>query len=141
MKEIKEYIYNRLVSDSTLQTLLGATGNDLRVYHLDAKVDYEVNEKKKGFIIYYTNQGAQTEELNSQTLPPISVTFDIYASSWSDANLIASQVDVLFPVTLDISTTNYRCFNIRKENQIDGLPSDIGAKRITIRFRLSSIIK
>ena len=141
MKEIKEYIYNRLVSDATLQALLGATGNDKRVYHLGAEVDYEVNEKKKGFIIYYTNQGAQTDELDSQTLPPISVTFDVYANSWNDAELISAQIDVLFPVILDFSTTNYRCFNIRKENRIDGLPSDIGAKRFTVRFRLSSIIK
>jgi hypothetical protein len=141
MKEIKEYIYSRLISDSTLLSLLGVSNGDKRVYHLGAEVNYEVNEKKKGFIIYYTNQGAQTDELNSQTLPPISVTFDIYAISWNAAIEIAERLDVLFTVSLDFTTTNYRCFNIRKENQIDGLPSDIGAKRITIRFRLSSIIK
>ena len=121
MKEIREYIFDRLVADPTIRGLTGYTADDKRIY-----LEWPPNQIALGptFPAYITYNLMKPSPLNSfeevevtQQLD-IIIEMNVWTTDPDTKDDVGERITVLFK-DLSFTTTSYIGLHVKKESEED----------------------
>lgn len=113
MDEIKQYVYNLLKNDATMQSYTGYTASDPRIYEWFPAIDPTLSSTLPGYIVYRAvSYGRPAIYVDRAQEGDIFLHFDILTYNSDTKGLISRRILYLCDHYGAFSTTNFRVLNL-----------------------------